>query len=127
MQDTGLVCERKKRSRSTADIDGVGNWYLKLLKGFAGISTLVAYAFTIVQTIEWYQFVLSSPPEGGFPLLIFMIPLIAVVVSPLLALGPISFVYFLYEKSLKKNLNKFRSHIERDDLPSVVIDLREAS
>lgn len=112
MQDVGLVCERKLSSRMTVDIDGVGNWYLKLLKGFGGISTIVAYVFTIIQTIEWYQFVLTSPPEGGFSLLIFLIPLVAVVFSPLLALGPMSFVYLLYELSLKKNLGRLNSNIE---------------
>ncbi|MHA1951645.1 MAG: hypothetical protein ACXAAO_10000 [Candidatus Thorarchaeota archaeon] len=127
MQDAGLVCEKRKKSRSTTDIDGVGNWYLKLLKGFAGISTIVAYLFTILQTIEWYQFVLTSPPEGGLSLLIFLIPLIAVVVSPLLALGPISVVYVLYEISLTRNLKRLRSHIDRDGFRTVDIDLKETS
>lgn len=127
MQDKGLVCERKATSRTTADIDGVGNWYLKMMKGFAGISTVVAYAFTIIQTIEWYQFVLLSPPEGGFSLVIFLIPVIAVVVSPLLALGPISLVYVLYEKSLKRNLTIMGARIDQDGLSTVVVDLRETT
>lgn len=123
MQDKGLVCELKTGPRMTADIEGVGNWYLKMMKGFAGISTIVAFIFTIFQTIEWYQFVLSSPPEGGFSLLIFLIPVVAVFVSPLLALGPISVVYVLYEKSLVKNLGSFQERIKGEDLEVVSIDL----
>ena len=127
MQDVGLVCERKKKPRTTADIDGVGNWYLKMLKGFAGISTIVAYFFTIIQTIEWYQFVLVSPPEGGFSVLIFLVPLVAVVISPLLALGPISLVYLLYEASLSKHLTNYRSSVEKDGLSLVAVDLTEST
>ena len=126
MQDKGLVCELKSKPRVTADIEGVGNWYLKMMKGFAGVSTIVAYIFTIFQTIEWYQFVLSSPPEGGFIMLIFLVPVGAVIVSPLLALGPISIVYVLYEKSLLKNLALLDVHIGRKNLKSVEIDLRKS-
>ncbi|MFX1481734.1 MAG: hypothetical protein ACFFCP_00945 [Promethearchaeota archaeon] len=125
MQDRGLVSERKITSRTTSDIEGVGNWYLKLLKGFAGISTMVAYLFTIIQTVEWYQFVMESPPEGGLAVLIFIIPMIAVIVSPLLALGPISFVYVIYEKALRKNLSTIGSRINREGLSKFEIGLRE--
>lgn len=124
MQDKGLVCELKTKPRMTADIEGVGNWYLKMMKGFAGITTVVAYIFTILQTVEWYQFVLTSPPEGGFILLIFFIPVLAVIVSPLLALGPISVVYVLYEKSLGKNLKTLREYTEKKGLSTIGIDLK---
>lgn len=126
MQDKGLVCERKLVPRATTDIDGVGNWYLKLLKGFAGVSTFVAYVFTIIQTVEWYQFVLISPPEGGFSLLIFLIPLVAVIVSPILALGPTSLIYALYEKSLGRNLTILDSRISQSGLSTVTIDLKKS-
>ncbi len=112
MQDIGLVRESEKKSNAISETEGVGNWYLKILKGFAGISTVVAYFFTILQTIEWYNFVLQSPPEGGFSILIFLTPVLAVIVAPLLALGPISFVYVLYQKSRTRNLSRFRVHAE---------------
>jgi hypothetical protein len=110
LQDIGLVCESEKKPGAIAEVEGVGNWYLKMMKGFAGISTIVAYIFTVVQTVEWYQFVLQSPPEGGFPILIFMFPVIAIAVAPLLALGPISIVYVLYEISLTRNIPKLRRY-----------------
>ena len=123
MQDNGLVSELKAKPRVTADIGGVGNYYLKMMKGFAGVSTLVAYLFTIYQTVEWYQFVLSSPPPGGFTMLIFLIPVMAVVTSPILALGPISVVYVLYERSLVKNMASFKDRIGRAGLETITIDL----
>jgi len=125
MQDKGLVCELKTKPRMTADIEGVGNWYLKMMKGFAGISTIVAYIFTILQTIEWYQFVLIFPPEGGFTLLIFLIPVAAVIVSPLLALGPISIAFVMYERSIRKNIQSLETRIRQKDLSVVEIDLRK--
>jgi hypothetical protein len=123
MQDNGLVSELKAKPRVTADIGGVGNYYLKMMKGFAGVSTLVAYLFTIYQTIEWYQYVLSSPPPGGFTMLIFLIPVMAIITSPILALGPISVVYVLYERSLVKNMASFKDRIGRAGLETVSIDL----
>ena len=123
MQDNGLVSELKSKPRVTADIEGVGSWYLKMMKGFAGVSTLVAYIFTIYQTVEWYQYVLSSPPPGGFTMLIFLVPVVAVVTSPILALGPISLVYVLYEESLVKNMASFEKRTSRAGLETVTIDL----
>jgi len=109
LQDSGVVCELEKKPGTISEIEGVGNWYLKMMKGFAGISTIVAYIFTVIQTIGWYQFVLQSPPEGGFSLLIFLVPVAAVVAAPLLALGPISLIFVVYEISLTKSLHKLRS------------------
>jgi len=109
LQDSGVVCELEKKPGTISEIEGVGNWYLKMMKGFAGISTIVAYIFTVIQTIGWYQFVLQSPPEGGFSLLIFLVPVAAVVAAPLLALGPISLIFVVYEISLTKSLRKLRS------------------
>ena len=127
MQDKGMVCELQLHTRTTADIEGVGNWYLKLMKGFAGVSTVIAYIFTIFQTIDWYQFVLSSPPEGGFSLLIFLIPVGVVIASPLLALGPISLVYLSYELSLSRNLTSLSNQITKHSLITVRINLSEAA
>ena len=123
MQDNRLVCERKTKPWMPADIEGVGNWYLKMMKGFAGVSTIVAYLFTILQTIEWYQFVLSSPPEGGISILVFLIPVAATIISPLLALGPISIVYSSYEKSLAKNVIALQKSIDQTGLHVVPIQL----
>ena len=104
LQDSGLVCELEKKPGTISEIEGVGNWYLKMMKGFAGISTIVAYIFTVIQTIGWYQIVLQSPPEGGFSLLIFLVPVAAVAAAPLLALGPILLIFVVYEISLAKSL-----------------------
>ncbi|MFW9907799.1 MAG: hypothetical protein ACFFEF_04430 [Candidatus Thorarchaeota archaeon] len=108
LQDSGLVCELEKKPGAISEIEGVGNWYLRMMKGFAGISTIVAYIFTVIQTIGWYQSALQSPPEGGFSVLILLVPVAAVAAAPLLALGPILLVFVAYEVSLRRSLPKLQ-------------------
>ena len=105
LQDAGIVCESQQKPGVISEIEGVGNWYLKLVKGFAGISTLVAYIFTILQTIDWYQYLLQYPPEEGFSLLVFLVPVAAVLTAPILALSPISVVYVFYLKSIAREIS----------------------
>lgn len=112
LQDAGLVREAEQKTGVISETEGVGNWYLKLVTGFAGISTLVAYIFTILQTIDWYQYLIEHPPEEGFSFLVFLVPVAAILAAPLLALGPISVVYLFYKKSIERNLSRFRSHVE---------------
>jgi len=108
LQDAGIVRESEPKPGVISETEGVGNWYLKLVKGFAGISTLVAYIFTILQTIDWYQYLLEHPPEEGFSLLIFLVPVAAIMAAPILALGPISVIYIFYIKSFEKNQLKYK-------------------
>jgi len=108
LQDAGLVRESDQKPGVISEREGVGNWYKKLIKGFAGISTLVAYIFTLVQTIDWFQYLTEHPPEEGFSLLVFLVPVAAVVAAPILALGPISVIYVFYVKSFEKNQSKYK-------------------
>jgi hypothetical protein len=108
LQDAGIVRESERKPGVVSETEGVGNWYLKLIKGFAGISTLIAYFFTILQTIEWYQYLVEHPPEEGFSLLVFLVPVAAIMAAPILALGPISVIYIFYIKSFEKNQPKYR-------------------
>ena len=112
LQDAGLVRESEQKPGVISETEGVGNWYLKLVKGFAGISTLVAYIFTILHTIDWYQYLIEHPPEEGFSFLVFLVPVAAILAAPILALGPISIVYLFYQKSIERNLSRFRIHVE---------------
>ncbi|MHA1388421.1 MAG: hypothetical protein ACTSR9_08310 [Candidatus Thorarchaeota archaeon] len=112
LQDAGLVRESEQKTGVISETEGVGSWYLKLVKGFAGISTLVAYIFTILQTIDWYQYLIEHPPEEGFSLLVFLVPVAAILAAPILALGPISVVYLFYVKSKLRNSARFKVHLQ---------------
>lgn len=112
LQDAGIVRESEQKPGMISETEGVGNWYLKLVKGFAGISTLVAYIFTILQTIEWYQYLIDHPPEEGFSFLVFLVPVAAILAAPILALGPISIVYVFYVKSRSRDRARFQERLQ---------------
>ena len=112
LQDAGLVRESEQKPGVIFETEGVGNWYMKLVKGFAGISTLIAYSFTILQTIDWYQYLIEHPPEEGFSFLVFLVPVAAILAAPILALGPISIVYVFYVKSKIGDRAGFKEHLQ---------------
>ncbi len=125
LEDTGIICERDTTGgRFTADVEGVGNWYLALLKGFAGISTLVAYLFISLETLEWYQLL---PGNIDYPLLFYLLPVIVIFMAPLIAVAPISLVYVLYELSLRKNVRELERRMKSKGLKRVVAELPRPS
>ncbi len=125
LEDAGVICERKVIGRRvTADIEGVGNWYLALLKGFAGITTVIAYLLISVETIEWYYTI--SVPET-FPWIILMVPVVAIIGAPFLAMAPISVVHVCYELALRRNKEGLERKLERAGISRVVTDLSKSS
>ena len=64
-----------------------------------------------IQTVEWFRFISTSPPEGGFPMFIFLVPVFVMILAPLFAIGSISVAQISYEKSLKKNVKKMQSRV----------------
>lgn len=121
LEDVGLICERRvEDQRMTVDIEGVGNWYLTLLKGFAGLSSLTAYFFITLETLEWYQ---HLPGQIEVSILFYIIPVIVTFLAPLYALAPITAVYVFYELSLRKNIKEIENRLENDGIRTVTIDM----
>lgn len=125
LEDAGVICERETVGKHvTADIEGVGNWYIALLKGFAGITTVIAYLLIAVSTIEWY-YTISVP--NLITLISLIVPVVAIIGAPFLAMAPISVVHFCYELSLRRNKERLEQKLERAGLSKVVIDLSRPS
>ncbi len=120
LEDTGLICVKKGGS-GTAYVEGVGNWYLAFLKGFAGITTILAYLFTSLDMISWFQMLPTYTVE--VPILIFLIPVTVVIFSPLIALAPISISYSLYVRGYSRNSEKLMRVIEKRDIDSVSVEI----
>jgi hypothetical protein len=121
LEDEGVICERKiAGTRLTVDIEGVGNWHLALLNGFAGISALIAYSVILTDLIEWFPTVAAHPE---LILWFYLVPIIAIFVAPLIAMAPISIVYVAYELSLYENQQKLEDRLERDGYQHVVIEM----
>lgn len=121
LEDVGIICE-KKSTGTTADIMGVGNWYLILLKGFAGISTVLAYIFVSIDMIAWFQ---ALPTYGvEVPIWLFLIPVMVVIASPLIALAPISVAYIFYLKALSKSSSSFEKGMIAKGFKQVSVEVR---
>ncbi len=121
LEDIGIICE-KRSTGETADIMGVGNWYLTLLKGFGGITTLLAYVFISIDMIAWFQ---ALPTYGvEVPIWFFLIPVVVVIASPLIALAPISVAYILYLTILSKSASALELNLREKGLKQVLVDIR---
>ena len=126
LENSGLICERKASTgHMTADIEGVGNWYMTRLKGFAGLSTILSYFLIALNMIDWYEFVLASPPETETSLVFYFLPVIVAFAAPFLAIAPISVSYIFYQLSLNKNVNEMKSKCKSESITSIQIDLEE--
>ncbi|MFW9912134.1 MAG: hypothetical protein ACFFEU_06670 [Candidatus Thorarchaeota archaeon] len=102
LEEAGVIYERDTSGRRiTPDVQGVGHYYLGLLKGFAGLSTILTYVLVSLQTIGWFQ---SLPGTIEVPLPFFILPVIVVFIAPLLAMAPISIAFVFYKTSLIKNI-----------------------
>ncbi|MFX1254801.1 MAG: hypothetical protein ACFFCZ_24530 [Promethearchaeota archaeon] len=127
LEDAGIICERKTAGkRITSDIEGVGNWYLALLKGFAGITTILAYIFMSIQVIEWYQIEYQFVEFESY-VFFLLIPVIVILLSPLIAIAPISGIHIFYEFSLKRNVSLLQAKMISKGLKKVEVVLKEVS
>ncbi|MEM2143136.1 MAG: hypothetical protein QXQ81_07775, partial [Candidatus Thorarchaeota archaeon] len=97
LEDAGLISEKRITGpRMTADVEGVGQFFTKYLRGFAGLSTVIGYLLLGVQTVLWYQIMLTRT-ELMLPAFVYLLPVTAVFAAPLIAQGPISAVSLFYE------------------------------
>jgi hypothetical protein len=121
LEDSGVICEKETQdTHETADIEGVGNWYLKFLKGFAGISTLLAYLLVSVDMLAWIES-LSGSIEVS--IVFYILPVLVVLIAPLIAVAPISIAIISYELALRKNANSLNEGMRNRGLEVVDVQL----
>ena len=118
-----MVGMEEKEVRKAIDIEGVGNFYLKLLKGFAGFSTIITYLLLGIQSINWFTWVAFVSPPEGFPILLYVIPVIIVFLSPILAMGPLSVTNLFYEISSLKNIERIREKMKEGGFEPIVVTI----
>ncbi|MFX1368907.1 MAG: hypothetical protein ACFFAY_09940 [Promethearchaeota archaeon] len=119
LEDEGVICERiVAGTRLTVDIEGVGNWHLSLLNGFAGISALIAYSVILTDLIEWFQAI-----PAGLAFWFYIIPILVIFLAPLIAMAPISIVYIAYELSLYRNQHLLEEKLESEGINHVIIEV----
>ncbi len=124
LEDLGIICVRRNLGTGmTVDIEGVGNWYIALLKGFAAISAMLAYFFIIVQMFSWYQALPSYSIE--IPGWYYFMLVIMVILSPLIAFAPVSISYYFYNLTEAKNRIELNEMLIEKGLKHVRIDVVE--
>ena len=123
LEDLGIICVRRNEGTGmTVDIEGVGNWYVALLKGFAGISAMLAYFFIIAQMITWFQ---TPPTAIEVPAWYYLLLVIMIILSPLMAFAPISISYYLYNLTEDKNHDELLEMLIEYGFKTVRVDIVE--
>ncbi len=123
LEDLGIICVRRNAGTGmTVDIEGVGNWYVALLKGFAGISAMLAYFFIIAQMITWFQ---TPPTTIDVPAWYYLLLVLMVILSPLMAFAPVSISYYLYNLTEDKNRDELLEMLKEKGFKHVRIDIVE--
>ncbi len=121
--DVGVICEKEYPDvRSTVNIEGVGDYYLKLLKGFAGVSTVITYGLLIIQMFDWYGSLMNFE-DIPFPIAILFIPVIIAMLGPVIVMGPLSLVQGLYEVSLTKNSGKLEEVLQEQGFERIKVEI----
>ncbi|TFG06564.1 hypothetical protein EU522_01510 [Candidatus Thorarchaeota archaeon] len=121
LEDEGVICERKiAGTRLTVDIEGVGNWHLSLLNGFAMISTLIAYSVIITDIVDWLQ---TVPSQTELTIWFYLVPMVVIFLAPLIAIAPISIVYIGYELSMYRNQEELENRLEAEGINHVIIEM----
>jgi len=124
LEDLGIICVRRNKGTGmTVDIEGVGNWYIALLKGFAGISAMLAYVFIIAQMFSWYQALPTYSIE--IPVWYYLMLVLMVILSPLLAFAPVSISYYFYNRTEAKNRVELNAMLIEKGFKHVRIDVVE--
>ena len=101
LESSGLMCSRKVELYNrpiTPDIESVAQFYIKMLKGYVGISTIVAYGLIL------YRFYTTSS-EIGTILIVFIDPIVII-----LLVVPIS---LLVEMRADRTNARLGSHYEK--------------
>ncbi len=124
LEDLGIICVRRNLGTGmTVDIEGVGNWYIALLKGFSAISAMLAYFFIFVQMIGWYQALPTYSVE--IPVWYYFMLLVIVILSPLISFAPVSISYYFYNRTEARNRVELNEMLIEKGFKHVRIDIVE--
>ena len=101
MEDSGFMAYRHiPNNRRTADIEGLHALLYRILKGYAGFSTIISlghYIYSALYQLDW-----------NFTQPAILTPLILIVL-PILVIGLIYFPILLHEKNIAKNTLRLKN------------------
>jgi hypothetical protein len=111
LQSSGLMCSKKVESYKrpvTPDIESVGQFYIKMLKGYVGISTIISYSFILFQYL--------TTGDQSILLIVFIDPIIII-----LAFVPISLILEMRSNKINTQLNNYYEKMKIDTRPKKII------
>ena len=104
MEDSGFVSFRHiPENRRTPEIEGVHSIFYRILKGYAGLSTIISLAYYIYNAFDAVGWDFKSPA--------ILTPLILVFL-PFLVMGLIFVPILLHEKYVMKNTSRLRKSVK---------------
>ncbi|MHA2180970.1 MAG: hypothetical protein ACXAAH_06070 [Promethearchaeota archaeon] len=112
LQALGLMCSKRVESYNrpvTPDIESVGQFYIKMLKGYVGISTVVSY------TVILFQIFQTSTDITLTILMVFIDPIVIIMIFTL-----ISLVFEMKANSLNVKVNKSLEKQNIDTTPKTI-------
>jgi len=92
----------------TPDIESVGQFYAKMLKGYVGISTIVAYS-----TILWRIFTTTS--NSSTILIVFIDPIVIILVFI-----PISLIIEMRSSKINARVDSYYKKLSIDTTPKTI-------
>lgn len=111
LESSGLMCSKRIESYNrpvAPDIESVGQFYLKMLKGYVGISTIVAYGLIL------YQFLTSGSSSTAI-LVVFIDPIIIILIFL-----PISLLIEMSSSRLNARLGSYYEKLSIDITPKTI-------
>jgi hypothetical protein len=112
LQSSGLMGAKKIESYNrpvTPDIESVGQFYIKMLKGYVGISTIIAYALILI------QFLSASSEFQNILMIVFVDPILIVMFSL-----PIALIIEIRASKINERMEKYYRKLNIDTIPKII-------
>jgi len=112
LQYSGVMCSKKielYKRPVTPDIESVGQFYVKMLKGYVGISTVVSYTLVLFEIFQ------TSTSIYYTMLLVFIDPIVIIMIFML-----ISLVFEMKANNLNLRVNKSLEKLNIETAPKII-------
>jgi len=112
LQFSGLMCSKRVelyKRPVTPDIESVGQFYIKMLKGYVGISTVVSYTLVLLEILQ------TSSNLYSAILMVFIDPIVIIMIFML-----ISLVFEMRASKLNLRVNKSLEKLNIETTPKVI-------
>ncbi len=111
LQYSGLMSSKRIESYNrpvTPDIESVGQFYTKMLKGYVGISTIIAYSLILIE-------IFTTTNDSSIILLVFIDPIVIILIFI-----PISLIIEMRAGKINTRLDSYYKKLGIDTTPKTI-------